>query len=59
MLAQGRENAKQALREHPETFNQVSDAVRDGLARSTAARPGPPRWRNVPQQRDAVVTGPS
>jgi recombination protein RecA len=30
-LAQGRENAKRFLKEHPETTDQIEAAVREGL----------------------------
>jgi recombination protein RecA len=38
-LAQGRENAKQFLREHPDVADQVEAAVRDMLAPQEAEDP--------------------
>jgi recombination protein RecA len=53
MLAQGRENAKQALRD-PATSEPVDASVRDKLTESRTPKPGPPRWQNVPQTAGAL-----
>jgi recombination protein RecA len=39
VLAQGRENAKQSLREHPDVFDQVEATVREHLALGVAPLP--------------------